>query len=219
MSNLLKLLRGFERKERFAVLTEAIGFNPDKIPLDDRFHRELEDCVGRKVPSSVFLAMDYHLDWIEIALHLHQHRITPSAKSMISYGRAREINRNQEDIDLLIAFDCADENGNEITHLLLIEAKAFSAWTNKQLNSKARRLRRIFGEEGRKHDGVQPHFLLMSGRVPMNVCTEEWPQFMRKGNSCRILKYVLPSRLKITRSNAKGRNDAKGDYLRFDTDR
>ena len=44
---------------------------------------------------------------------------------------------NQEDADLLVAFEQGD-----IIHLMLVEAKAETGWTNKQMCSKAKGLSR-----------------------------------------------------------------------------
>ena len=48
---------------------------------------------------------------------------------------------NQEDIDLLIAFEKQAK-----THLVLVEAKGGTAWGNDQLRSKASRLQHIFAK-------------------------------------------------------------------------
>ena len=214
MSSLLETLRAFERKERFAILTAAIGFNPDKILLDASFRRKLEECVEQSIPTRVFLAMDYHLDWLEIALLVHGTESPP--QSAFPHERAREINSNQQDIDLLLAFELEDHAGNTISHLVLIEAKAFSSWNNEQLIAKAGRLRKIFGNDGTRHQFVQPHFVLMSSRDIKSVITTEWPNFMLNDGSIRILNYRLPERLKITRSDREGRNDIDGGHLRLD---
>ena len=91
--------------------------------LDDGFRKRLGDCIGVDVPECAFLAMDYHLDWIQIAFHL-------DASPDIDPGRPfpkpdfGDINRDQEDIDLLVAFKGKDA-GRAVTHLVLIEAKAY----------------------------------------------------------------------------------------------
>lgn len=214
MASLLEILRGFERKERFAVLTEAMGFNPDTVRLKDSFRRKLEDSIEHPIPPCVFLAMDYHLDWIEIALHLHSSESTP--QSPFPHDRASLINSNQQDIDLLIAFEGEDLAGKAISHLVLIEAKAFSSWNNEQLISKATRLKEIFGDEGTCYRTVQPHFVLMTGKGIKSVSATKWPQFMKNDDSFRILNYHLPERLKITRCDGNGKNNAAGDHLRLD---
>ena len=58
------------------------------------------------------------------------------------------INKSQQDIDLLVAFDAAEAKVPS-THLVLIEAKAYLGWINGQLSGKperpgkTERLRRI----------------------------------------------------------------------------
>ena len=71
------------------------------------------------------------------------------------------IKGTQEDVDLLVAF-----KAGETFHLILVEAKAYSGWTNDQLSSKAKRLRTIFGEDGKKWSDVQPYFWAMAPRDP-----------------------------------------------------
>ena len=52
------------------MLRDALGFHPETPRLDDGFRKRLGDCIGVDVPECAFLAMDYHLDWIQIAFHL-----------------------------------------------------------------------------------------------------------------------------------------------------
>ncbi|MDA0988348.1 MAG: hypothetical protein O2783_04330, partial [Chloroflexi bacterium] len=85
------------------------------------------------------------------------------------------IKGNQEDVVLLVAF----EDG-PLTHLVLLEAKGATDWTNKQMCSKAKRLQKIFGETGTEFPGVNPHFVLISPKPPTKrLETEKWPQWMR----------------------------------------
>lgn len=213
--SLLAQLRQFERKERFAVLREALGFDPDSVDLDEKFRRKLSKSIGMKVPTTrVFLAMDYHLDWIEVALHIHNGKST--VLSPFPFERASAINSNQQDIDLLIAFDDPDDLENAKTHLILIEAKAYSSWNQEQLDSKASRLRQIFDEDGGKYDSVHAWFILLSGRKITSISTNKWPEFMKCGDTFRVVNYDLPERLKITRCDNDGKNNARGPLLRLD---
>lgn len=52
----------------------------------------------------------------------------------------------QEDIDFLIAF--ADKDDSSLVHLVMLEAKGVTGWSNSQLARKARRLNAIFGNDG-----------------------------------------------------------------------
>ena len=56
-----------------------------------------------------------------------------------------------------MAFD-----GESTTHLVLVEAKVETGWTNKQLKSKAERLAQIFGEGRPGAHLTTPHYVLAS---------------------------------------------------------
>lgn len=134
----------------------------------------------------------------------------------IRVSRFKDFNADQEDIDLLVAFDNANPD-LPLTHLVLIEAKAYLPWTNKQLKSKTGRLREIFGENGKRASGVVPHFVLMTGSRSKNIQTLEWPDWTNDAQGNPFwLDYDLPFRSKITRCTASGKSDKCGGYLRVD---
>ena len=87
--------------------------------------------------------MDYHLDWLHAGLFL---ALPENDEEGVHLNTETVASDNQEDIDLLVAFEAED-----ITHLILIEAKAATGWTNKQTLSKAERLQRIFGKDGARY--------------------------------------------------------------------
>ena len=214
MSRIIEHLRSLDRKERFAVLRDALGLN-DKTPcLDDSFRKRLRECIRVDVPGRAFLAMDYHLDWIQIAFHLDAN---PDIEPGHPFPKPDfgDINRDQEDIDLLVAFEGKDA-GRAVTHLVLIEAKAYLPWTNKQLASKAKRLKEIFGDDGKAHDAVKSHFVMMTGRLSGKIDTDSWPDWMSNGGNPRWLKYSLPTRTKVTRCTDRGRHFKNGSHLRLD---
>ena len=103
-----------------------------------------------------------------------------------------------------------------MTHLVLIEAKAYLPWTNKQLASKAKRLKEIFGDNGKAHDAVKSHFVMMTGRLSGKIDTGSWPDWMSNGGNPRWLKYSLPTRTKVTRCTDRGRHFKNGSHLRLD---
>jgi len=86
------------------------------------------------------------------------------------------VNANQEDIDLLVAFD-----KGPVTHLVLVEAKGVTQFGNAQLISKGRRLKHIFGRAGDKYPSVSPHFLLASPARPKLHSTEYHQGLKTKG--------------------------------------
>ena len=218
MSRMIAALRSFDRKERFAVLREALGFDPEIPRLAHRFREKLNDSIDKtrtiKCPTHAYLAMDYHLDWIEMALHRAKEKKTGPA-SPFSKNLFPEINRDQKDVDLLIAFDRKTTTA-VITHLVLVEAKAYLGWNNAQLNEKADRLRNIFGEDGDDWCFVKPHFVLMTAKRSQRIRANNWPKWMRDGNEVNWLDYDLPNRLKITRCTENGEPSKTGAYLVID---
>ena len=103
----------------------------------------------------------------------------------------------QEDIDLLIASDEEDT-----THLLMLEAKATTGWTNRQTLSKAKRLAAIFGPDGTRFPSVRPHFGLLSPRCPQHLRSEKWPAWMTINDSPVWLKLPIPrGRRHLTRTD------------------
>ena len=76
MANLIDHLKAFNRKERFILLHEALGFHGQSFRMSANFSQRLGDCLGVRVPENAFVAMDYHLDWLQIALLLADHEDT-----------------------------------------------------------------------------------------------------------------------------------------------
>ena len=168
MTDLIEILKSFNRKERFFLIAQALGCSNCGEPafsLSDSFRKQLDanielTNIGAAIPPEsgmVFVAMDYHLDWLQAALILAH----TSQDEKLEFGNEGEegqiIKGTQEDVDLLVAF-----KAGEMFHVILVEAKAYSGWTKKQLSSKAARLRTIFGEGGKKWSDVQPYFCVMS---------------------------------------------------------
>jgi len=124
-SELLRHMREFNRKERFFLVGMALG-NPH-FKLGDTFRGSLAQTLDLKVPENALVAMDYHLDWLSASLFLAANSGHPGPyvqdKTLIS--------ATQEDIDLLVAFD-----GEEGTHIVLIEAKGVTSYSNDQFHHK-----------------------------------------------------------------------------------
>lgn len=126
------------------------------------------------------------------------------------------MNANQEDIDLLLAFE-----QDSTTHLFLVEAKADTGWTVRQIASKARRLRRIFGEDGLAFEGVEPHFVLVSHNplshldAKLTARHDSPPAWMRpNGKLAWVQLDMPPERLVITRCDEDGRASKTGERWR-----
>lgn len=178
-SALIRRLKCFNAKERYWVVHAALGhFRPSSEFLISAAkaagvsppHEECQD-------DSVFLAMDYHLNWLYAALctaesPLPNARVTLSnqrlpgterdkTSGLVGDGYRAQLENSQEDIDLLIAYLRADG----VTQLILIEAKCVGTFTPGQLNSKFARLEGIFNTLGSK-GFIDIKMLLMSPDRP-----------------------------------------------------
>ena len=175
MSNsLIDNLKSFNRKERFYLIGQMLGnpeFRMDKIQLD-----EISRLIGITIPSEYFAAMDYHLDWIYASLFLTQeHDEKTFPRNFIDNNKKvdLQISGTQEDVDFLLAF----VDHENTTHIVMIEAKGDSYFSNAQLNSKNKRFKAIFGDED-TWPNVRPHLLLCSPKEPQNVTIEDPVYFM-----------------------------------------
>ena len=113
MAALLEYLESFNRKERFFLVGEALG-NP-AFRLSSDFRARLGAAFALAIPDDALVAMDYHLDWIYVSLVLD----AGDNESAVLPNDERLVSGNQEDVDLLVAFD----DGRTV-QLLLLEAKA-----------------------------------------------------------------------------------------------
>ena len=205
MSSVIQFLESFNRKERFFLIGEALG-NPE-FRLAKDFRTKLGNELGLPIPADAFVAMDYHLDWIHASVFL----ASTDYEDPLVYPNDEGIaTGTQEDVDLIVGFEDA-----EITYLLLVEAKAETGWNNKQLRSKACRLRKIFGAKGKQFPRVKPYFLLMSPRRPIHIDTTVWPSWMtRDGDLVWMELKVKPGRRRITRTTGDGNASMGGKFFR-----
>jgi hypothetical protein len=200
--SLVENLRAFNRKERFFLVGWALG-NPH-FALSEPFRQLLQDDCGLSPPSDAFCAMDFHLDWIHACLVLSK-----GEHDKYPVEETGPLNISQEDVDLLAAYEAEGE-----THLVMIEAKGVTGWSNAQLEHKAVRLRSIFGELGTENwKGVRPHWVLASPNRPKGVRTDMWPQWMKPGGEALWIELVLPKGLrKIVRCDETGRPSESGQF-------
>ncbi len=211
MTDLIDLLSEFNRKERFFLVSEALGNEgrTDGFTLGPYFRRKLGRAIGVEVPCSALAWMDYHLDWI--AASLRAHKTSGYLRKTFCNPGQLAVTGTPQDTDLLIAFKA----GNDY-HLVLLEAKGDDNWGNDQLKKKSEQLKEIFGTHGDEHPNVKPYFCLMSPREPEKVKPDGWPTWMwRTGrNPYYWLKLDLPRpRLHVTRCDACGKSSAEGDYF------
>lgn len=164
--SLIDRLKCFNAKERYWVVHAALGhFKPSRGFLEGAAKAAGVPPPEKDCPDdSIFLAMDYHLNWLCAALWV---ALTPSAKAgtpisnrrspsanmtqdhgtagLLGNGRAL-IENSQEDVDLLLAYPRPDG----ITQVILVEAKCTGTFTPNQLGSKFARLEGILGSIGKE---------------------------------------------------------------------
>ena len=202
MRDTIDHLRLLNRKERFHLLRQVLG--KTTFCLDDCFRTRLQSCLSEppcgavSIPPDAFVAMDFHLDWIGMALRLAAEgpeRPRPDRFPIRDIANDGLVSGTQQDADLLVAFrDVAT------THPVMIEAKGDTDWRNEQLDEKAGRLDGIFSGHRPWRESVAPHFLLMSPIRPKSLTKKGWPSWMMPNGEPLWLPLPLPDDLvKITR--------------------
>ena len=205
MMTLMEHLESLNRKERFFLIGDVLGNRAFALSTD--FRARLREAFGIEPPSGAFVAMDYHLDWIHASLFLTQPGKNEDA---VDCNAETVATGNQEDVDLLVAFEEGD-----ITHLLLVELKAATGWTNNQTLSKSKRLEQIFGTDGAKYPQMKPHFGLMSPRAPKQLKPHLWPAWMtRDGKEIWFELKLPPGKRRVTRCDSTGKPSAGGTHFR-----
>ncbi|HHQ4637198.1 hypothetical protein ACK37B_10095 [Aeromonas veronii] len=209
MSNsLIDNLKSFNRKERFYLIGQMLG-NPE-FRMDDNQLDKISNLIGLTIPRKYFAAMDYHLDWIYASLYLTKNNY----KSCVERNFIKEngietdyqISGTQEDVDFLLAF--VDEN--KITHLVMIEAKGDSYFSNGQLDSKNKRFKAIFGNEN-TWPNVRPHFIICSPKEPQKINIEEPAYFMFKDLKLPWIELDMGDvKNKVTRCDQNGKSSNNG---------
>jgi hypothetical protein len=198
-NDLITLLKLFNRKERYFLIAQALGNN--NFTLSESFRKLISTKLDLFIPPDAFAAMDYHLDWIYASLFA-------STKDNLNFIELNELklNKNQEDIDFLIAF----KEGTQY-HLILIEAKAETGWTNKQIDSKAKKFKEIFGTDKCSWENVTPHLLITSPRMPRDLKLDCLPLYLYRPMNYIWFPLNIPDNLiKITRCNDLGKPSING---------
>ncbi|WP_323965914.1 hypothetical protein [Aeromonas hydrophila] len=208
--DIISNLRSFNRKERFYLVGQMLG-NPD-FRMDKTQLAEISKLIGTTIPSEYFAAMDYHLDWIYASLFLtHNDANTAFKRNSIENGGVKidyQISGTQEDVDFLLAF----VDHENTTHIVMIEAKGDSYFSNAQLNSKNKRFKAIFGNED-SWPNVRPHFLLCSPKEPQKINVEEPAYFIFKNSKLPWLELDMEEgKNKVTRCNEGGKPYVNGKY-------
>ncbi|MET7243680.1 hypothetical protein ABZT49_09950 [Methylobacterium sp. EM32] len=163
-SQLVQALKRFNRKERFWLLSDAVG--KPFASLSPAFLSKVGTELGIELPANPWWAFDYHFDWLHAVLTLGpEYNLSALPKPLVNEPKIAT--GNQEDIDLLIAFDQT---------IILIEAKLSASWTNDQMKSKARRMSALPVQH------VQPYFILTSPSKPKNLNLSGLPPWAVKSH-------------------------------------
>ncbi|MDE0038463.1 MAG: hypothetical protein OXU77_13060 [Gammaproteobacteria bacterium] len=209
--DLIDALKRFNRKERFHLLHHVLGYEGWSFRLSEEFRKDLCSNIGELVPPGALVMMDYHLDWISMAVWLSGRHELPTRQTP-ALNEARVVG-NQEDIDLLVAF-----RSSGTVHIVLIEAKGDTSWSNSQLESKVLRLREMFGEVIPDGAKVRPHFVLMAPKESAAINAGTWP-FWMKAAVDRQMCLPWPMTMKPTLCDAEGKAKRRGRFVRIDARR
>ena len=191
------------------MLRHALGLSRGELELGQGFRRELTRCIGYAVPESAYVAIDYRLDWLAMALYIDCYGwpCEPVANTGLVQG-------TQDDVDLLVQFA---ERGDEAPHIALIECRGDGSWSNAQLWPKIARMMRLF--ECRR---AKPHFVLVSAARPRRVNTEHWPTWAKSEKGDEPLWFPAPRALERNRPvlcDPQGAQNVFGNYVRVVTAR
>lgn len=198
---LVDALRLFDSHERGLLLTWATGSGPR---LGDRAREAIGQAVG-EVPRDAHVATDYTLDWLYAALRWVFHGASDGSPQPRPPGG--ELSAFSEDIDMLVAWE------DSRSHLVLLEAKGFTGWSNTQMASKAKRLRGIFSDEVR--DRLDVHFVLVGPARSKGLVATEWPDWMRSDQQVHFLTIDDPGpRRAVQRCDEYGMPRRDGTHWR-----
>ena len=200
-SKLVDALKRFNRKERFWLLSDALG--KSLLSLDPDFLARVAKELGIKVPIDPWWAFDYHLDWLYAVLSFGPSYDLTDLRQPRS-NELKHVKGNQEDCDLLIAFDDT---------IILVEAKMGTSWSNKQMASKGRRLASL------PIDHVQAYLLLTSPSKTSKLTCSEWPTWATKQGAQKSPYHIAltnghidSTALMVSRCDVSGKKDSKGGY-------
>ncbi|TET40583.1 MAG: hypothetical protein E3J65_00720 [Dehalococcoidia bacterium] len=197
MSAMIDNLDRLNRKERFFFIGMVLGNR--KFKLDALFRRELSDKFGIVVTDTAFVAMDYHLNWIYAAAAL---TFGNPVRDRLYDNKDGVIDGTQEDVDLLVAF----EDAAGVTHLIMLEAKGVTAFSNRQFEHKISRFRSIFGENGNRWPKVKPYFGLVSRRESKGLRVDRCPSWLKVNGKIPWFMMPIPEdRLTVFGCDEQGR--------------
>ncbi|MER2252488.1 hypothetical protein ABS772_21425 [Methylorubrum podarium] len=203
MSPLVQALKRFNRKERFWLLSDALG--KPFLSLDRLFIEKISKTLGIEVPSDAWWAFDYHLDWLAAVLWTAP-GFDVSADMDAASNQPELIYGSQQDVDMIIAFD---------ETVIVIEAKLATSWSNRQLTSKIQRLSSMPTEH------VRPYFILTSPSEPTKLAQPDlWSSWVHRNSDGTRKSHFMKlegdkgslAPLMVSRCHADGKKPARGAY-------
>lgn len=213
---LIERLEKFNRKERHILWEQATGTGI-AVALSDSYRENLGTAIGVTVPPAPdhVVLVDYHLNWLYGALLADAGKLAggfvhsvPEPDPCDPDGR-RAYEHNQEDIDMVVAFEASQQQ-----HVVLIEAKGFTAWSNRQMTSKLRRLNRILDDAQPAADIVF-HLVLTSFAAPTKLHAE-WGGWANQAGVPAWVPLAKPSgRLRIAECDGSGILKQNGQHVRL----
>ena len=221
MDPLAGTLERFNRKERNLLIRDILDGRDKPLPLARDFCQRLADEIGidRELLEGAWWATDFHFDWL--------------AGALLTFMRGETLKRqenphnlimgNQEDLDLVVV--AHDPSGATPHHLILIEAKAYGCFTNKQWESKVARLEQLYafykGLELDSDRRIRFHYVLYSPTKPTRLNPKPLPWQARDANEAAPIQHVelkfafrTTSILAVSRCNADELLDATGAFWR-----
>jgi len=212
-------IKKFNRKERYFLVKYAMsgekdGNKDEGFKLAENFRAALKDTLGGiDIPENAYAAMDYHLDWVFASLEL----AFGNKEFDFAYPRdAACISATQEDIDFIVVFEDSQNKGTY--HMILIEAKADTSWSNPQMKSKCeKRFPAIFGPDKPWNGKVTPHLVLSSPAHPQGLRYDMWKQWMKKDDgSPYFMKLPYPLKQYYINRCLKDKTPAKkGEFSKI----
>ncbi len=208
MSDLIENLRRFNAKERYHVIEWLLG--AEKICLEksffDRIHKVDKNIQYPGNYENIFVGIDFHIDWIHAALSGRTELDDPEKRDDVL------IKGQQQDVDLIIAYKINGE-----VHIIIIEAKCFDSWHTDQMESKCKRLKKIF--EVNKGKNIHPHFYylsrkessLFSGTKDDDPDWKKWMKEKFKHIELDITQYSRNGFLKVARCDVGGNTTKEHD--------
>jgi len=209
-------LSAFTRKERLFVFGFASGaldnreLHGPSLTLEPAFRTALSAAIGCDVPAHAWASVDHHLSWIHGALQWHGGAAAPGQLDRFPLTKDTEggawVTGSQEDVDLVVAW-----SDGEATRLVLIEAKAYGAWDNKQANSKLARMSAI---RAAAPPGVDVRFVLCSPHRPVHLASHAWPDWALSPTGLPAWMQLPAPRLRVSteRCDDHGHPSAAGDH-------